>query len=83
MRLMIDTMECAQGAFLASDVLWTERHALNGGIIYRQLGAALTNLAAATDQLMTLTRSVGADPFPSSPPSTDDVLAVLAAGGQS
>jgi hypothetical protein len=50
MRLFVDTIECAQGAFLAADAPWVQRHTLAAASTYRDAGAQLANAADTIEE---------------------------------
>jgi hypothetical protein len=53
LRLFIDTIECAQGAFLAADAPWVQRHTLAAAEVYRDAGSALLAAADSIEQCWT------------------------------
>lgn len=78
-RLFLDAIERAQGAFLAADAPWVQRHTLTAAQAYRDLGRALVGVAERLDQFGSAARPVvGAGKAP----SMSDLRRVLAAGAQ-
>lgn len=53
LRLFIDAIECAQGAFLAADPPWVQRHTLAAADVYRDAGSALLSAADTIEQSWT------------------------------
>jgi hypothetical protein len=53
LRLFIDAIECAQGAFLAADPPWVQRQTLAAADVYRDAGSALVAAADTIEQSWT------------------------------
>jgi len=59
--VFVDAMECAQGAFIAGDAPWTQRHSLAARDAYGECGRALL---AAADTLAVVGRPLKGQPAP-------------------
>jgi hypothetical protein len=80
-RLFVDAIERAQGAFLAADAPWVERHTLTAAQAYRDLGRALAGVAQSIDAFSSAARPLaGATALPT--PSMSDIRTGIAAGAQ-
>lgn len=62
--LFVDAMECAQGAFLAADPEWTQRHNEAARDAYRKLGQATLEAADGLQDQTELLRSAPSGPQP-------------------
>lgn len=62
--VFVDAIECTQGAFLAADARWTERHADAARVAYGALGEALGGMAEALQELAPQLRAPAAQPAP-------------------
>jgi hypothetical protein len=80
-RLLLDAIERAQGAFLAADAPWVQRHTLTAAQAYRDLGHALMGVAERFDEFGSAARRVAGTKALAAP-SMSDVRKVLAAGAQ-
>jgi hypothetical protein len=49
--VFIDAIECAQGAFLAGDAPWTQRHFETARAVYSDCGKALLSMADALERM--------------------------------
>lgn len=80
-RLFVDAIERVQGAFLAADAPWVQRHTLTAAQAYRGLGHALLGVAESMDEFRTrASRFVGTRAL--KPPSMSDIRRVLASGAR-
>ena len=80
-RLFIDAIERAQGAFLAADAAWVQRHTLAAAQAYRDIGQALVGVADRIDEFGNVARSV-AGTGTVKRPSMGDIRRALAAGAK-
>jgi hypothetical protein len=79
LRLFIDAIERAQGAFLAADPEWVQRHTVSAIEAYRSSGRALTEVADRLDQLSDTAERAGIRESPTRP-DQGTLLAVLEEG---
>jgi hypothetical protein len=80
-RLFVDAIERAQGAFLAADAPWVERHTLTAAQAYRDLGRALVDVAERIDEFSNAARPL-AGTIALTAPSMSDIRKGIAAGAQ-
>lgn len=68
-RLFIDAIERAQGAFLAGDVNWVQRHTLTANQAYHSFGEHLIRVAERTEQMTSALRNSIPRPLPMPQPA--------------